>query len=231
MFSIELLQAISNWQKGGDLKQKTKRGLALKEVSNDLPAQYKMVDSTCYRQISLEKSSLWYIGKEYHLNETISSWTTSFEVSKEFKGGVPPIGYQGVIFKIEPEMIDQSVINLEILFKCEKFQEFLNSNISRIHDYHNGIGRYANSQKEIVIEVEKLPLESLIAWGGYTSSMKELADMYFNHEVNIMEEKEFQVLMEKAGIQCGGCWLTTSDAVKRISERLMYHTKNLSEMS
>ena len=145
MFTVELLQAISDWQRGGVAKQKAKRGSALKEATKTLPTKFKSITTNCYRQIAVDNSSVWNIGTKYQLSETISSWTTSLEVSKLFKGGVPPIGYQGVIFKITPSDNLEVIINLHELFLCDDFNKFLESNKEKITGFDKGIGQYGNS--------------------------------------------------------------------------------------
>ena len=54
----------------------------------------------CFRQIALDKGSVWDLLAENKLDEKISSWTTDLQIAKTFKGGVPPQGqgWQGLIF-------------------------------------------------------------------------------------------------------------------------------------
>lgn len=230
MYKIELLQAVSDWQRGGDAKQKARRGKALREAAKDLPKMFRSISANCYRQIALEQKSVWNIGTKYQLSETISAWTTSLEVSKQFKGGVPPIGYQGVIFKITPEDDLDVILNLHELFQCDEFNNFVELNKDQITGFHKGAGLYGNSQNEIVIATDFLSLESLFAWGGYTSPESELAKMYFDHEATDEELEIFRDLMDQAGHKCGAYWLTTNDAVERISEKLKFHSERLSKI-
>ena len=230
MFSTDLLQAISDWQRGGDAKQKAKRGKALKEAAISLPEKFRSISSNCYRQLALEKSSVWNIGTKYQLSETISSWTTSLDVSKRFKGGVPPVGYQGVIFKITPSDAVEVIVNLYELFLCEEFNDFVDENKDKINGFHNGTGKYGNSQLEVVVSTEYLNLSTLFAWGGNTSSETDLAQIYFGHKANEEELELFRDLMNQAGHICGEYWLTTPDAVSRVSEKLKKHGKRLSEI-
>ena len=229
MFSLELLQAISDWQRGGDEKQKAKRGKALQEVCKTLPSQFKSINSNCYRQIALDKSSVWNIGTQYQLGETISSWTTSLDVAKQFKGGVPPVGYQGVIFRIRPDESFEVIVNLNELFENNEFKKLVELNKNKIIGFHNGLGMYGNTQLEVVISTEFLSLDTLFAWGGFTSPETELANMYFGHEANDEEINILRDLMKRAGHSCSAYWLTTADAVQRVSERLKFHGERLSK--
>jgi hypothetical protein len=229
MYTVELLQAISDWQRGGDPKQKAKRGATLKEVSKDLPEKFKSISTNCYRQIALDQTSVWNIGTKYQLNETISSWTTSLDVSKQFKGGVPPVGYQGAIFKITPSDNLEVIINLHELFQCGDFNDFLESKKDNINGFHKGTGLYGNNQHEVVISAEFLNLNTLFGWGGYTSRESDLAEMYFGHKANDVELKIFSGYMDQAGHKCGPYWLTTTDAVKRVREKLKFYGERLSK--
>ena len=223
MFSLELLQAISDWQRGGDVKQKAKRGKALKDASRDLPKNFKEIRSNCYRQIALDSGSVWNIGTKYQLNETISSWTTSLDIAKKFKGGVPPVGYQGVIFRISPSDESEVVVNLDELFRSNEFRDFIEANKHDVNGFDQGMGRYDNSQSEVVIKTEYLKLSALFAWGGYSSPESQLAEMFFGHAANSEELNLFRDLMNQAGHKCGAYWLTTPDAVNRVSEKLKQH--------
>jgi hypothetical protein len=228
MYSIELLQAISDWQRGGDEKLKTKRGIKLKIAAQNLPIEFRSIDSNCYRKLSLDKKSVWNVGTKYELEETISAWTTSFEVSKEFKGGVPPVGYQGVIFEISPTDEHQVIINLDVLFQCNKFKKYVEENRAKVANFDKGMGRYGDSQNEVIIESQFLKLDSIKAFGGYSAPESELAKMYYDHEASEVELNKFRILMEQAGHKCGPYWLSTEEAVKRVSEKLKFHGNRLS---
>lgn len=229
MYSIELLQAISDWQRGGSPEQKLKRANALKKACQNLPDVFKVFKGSCYRQIALNHGAVWTIGTEYQLNESISSWTTSLEVAKSFKGGVPPKDseYQGIILELKDNNNYEVIVNISDLFNDAGFCEYLDKHKNSIDSYHHGLGRYGDEQKEVVINVDMLPLSSLIAWGGYSGSKIELATMYFGHTPNSVELTNFENLMNQSGRTCGANWLTTPEAVRRVSEKLKYHAQRL----
>ena len=225
-FSNELLQAVSDWQRGGDAKQKKRRGAALKAAAIDLPDSFKSSE-TCYRQIALDKSAVWRVGAELKLAETISAWTQSLEAAKNIKGGVPPLGYQGVIFRIDPTP-DQIVVNLAALYVDEIFCSRMEEMKSEINGYWEGAGKYGATQVEVVLEIASLPLDSIHSWGGYSSPEPQLAEMFFGHTPSQTELQTFHELMEKAGHRCGPYWLSTPDAVSRVAEKLKFHAERLS---
>jgi hypothetical protein len=119
-FPLPLLQAISDWQRGGDAKQNKARGKKLKEACASLPDKYRACSMCCFRQIALPKGGVWDLIGEDRLPEKISSWTLDIEVAKGFKGGVPPEGqgYQGVILCLRPPPTSV-IINLSELYRNE----------------------------------------------------------------------------------------------------------------
>ena len=144
-FSLELLQAINDWQSGGDHKQKVRRGAALKAVARDLPAEFRTPPSVCYRQEAHEKDRVWKLLAENKLPETIASWTSSFDVARDFKGGVPPEPLKGVIFRFAPRG-EQVIVNLDALYADPTFRNAIDEHKKNIKRYSNGIGKYQGQQ-------------------------------------------------------------------------------------
>jgi hypothetical protein len=226
MFTKNLIQAISNWQRGGDAKLKQARGAALKTEAEKLPKEFRQ-PAKCFRKIALDGHSLMYMGTYYQLSETVSSWTKSQDVAKAFKRGVPPAPWQGVIFSITPAA-ESVILDLSSLFANAEFCAAVQQHKSSIEAFEHGIGRYGDSQQEVVLELGKLPLDSLVAWGGYTSPELRLAEMYFGDKPTEVQMAEFRDLMKKAGHQIGAYWMFTPEAVARISEKLKHHAARLS---
>jgi len=226
MFTKELIQAISNWQRGGDKNLKQKRGAVLKAEAEKLPKDFRQ-PAKCYRKIALDGHSLMHMGTHYELSETISSWTRSVDVVKAFKRGVPAAPWQGVIFSTTPEAASV-ILDFTALFANADFRSAVDTHKSAIEDFQHGMGRYGDSQQEVVLELATLPLDSLVAWGGYTSPELRLAEMYFGKEPSEAQLVEFRELMKKAGHQVGAYWMFTPEAVARISEKLKHHAARLS---
>ena len=226
LFTKELIQAISDWQRGGDAKQKKRRGEALKAEAVKLPEKFRSTRAECFRQIALDGKHLIRLGCEYQLFETLSSWTKSKCVAKDFKGGVPPEGWQGVIFNIKPTE-ECVILDISSLFDDAEFVGALGKFRNEIVGISDGIGKYGSSQYEVVIEIENLPLESLAFWGGYSSSEHELATIWYDHEPDQDEIERFRSLMIEADAQVGPRWLSGEEAVERVNEKLKYHSKRL----
>ena len=92
-FSLELLQAINDWQSGGDHKQKIRRGDALKALARDLPAEFRTLPSVCYRQELTKKIGSGSCFLKISCPRQL--WTSSHDVARYFKGGVPPEPLKG----------------------------------------------------------------------------------------------------------------------------------------
>jgi|ERR1700730_12262698 len=207
-FRLELLQAISDWQRDCDDRNlRTRRGQALKEAAANLPVRYREVAGRCFRQMSLDSANLWRLATETELPETISSWSTSFEVVQWFKRGVPPAGdWQGLIWTVLPSP-DQVVINLEALFADSEFCEAYEAAAPRIAHFHSGMGRYEGTQREVVLEIQRLPVAAVEAMGGYSSDRERMARILFLDSgpgaLAALDE-----LLARAGTQLGPKWVT-----------------------
>jgi hypothetical protein len=105
IFTLELVQAVSDWQRGGSHNQKVKRGQRLKVVAAELPEAFRVCTDPCFRQEAHAKDRVWQLLANNHLPETIAAWTVDLRTAKTFKGGMPPPGLQGVIFKITLQRI------------------------------------------------------------------------------------------------------------------------------
>lgn len=81
MFTLELLQAVSDWQREGDTRTKRAHGQALKAEASALPQKFRQVGSTCFRRIALDSRYIWQLGTQLCLKETLSSWTDSLDVA------------------------------------------------------------------------------------------------------------------------------------------------------
>lgn len=213
MFTIDLLQAISDWQQGGSAEQKARRGQKLKCAAANLPLQFKSIKAPCFRRIALKKSAVWAIGTSAYLAESISAWSTSVEMCKLFKGGVPHETKPEkksvcVIFEMPFPILSNSdiIINLADLFSNSEFQSYRDAHKSEIKGYELGMGKYGNTQNEVVIQCQSLPLSSICTYGGYPSGAFGDLALFPN-----------------------GYWLRGPDAVKRISKKLLEYGNSLKE--
>jgi len=93
------------------------------------------------------------------LPETISAWTLDIEIAKGVKGGVPEEWksgkrWFGVILSHKPSP-DEVIVNLETLWLDLQYQRSIQH--YRPDRFKEGIFRYENSQREVVLEIIGFP--------------------------------------------------------------------------
>jgi hypothetical protein len=222
VFSNSLIQAINDWQRGGDPGQKARRGKKLKAECASLPVEFRQTALCCFRQIALMPKYVWALHDQLRLKETISSWTLTTDVAQQFKGGVPPDRIPGLILDIVPPP-DSVIVNLDALFRNEEFVRACSDASSRITAYGDGIGRYGNTQHEVVLEIASVPITAVYALGGHSSSQNELANFYFGREPSAAEFTEFEQLLKLSGTKLGPMWLVGAAKDRVLGRTLKAH--------
>jgi len=233
-FPLPLLQAISDWQRGGDAKQNMTRGKRLKEACASLPEKYRTCSLCCFRQIALPKGGVWGLIGEDRLSEKISSWTLDIEVAKGFKGGVPPEGqgYQGVILCLQPPPTSV-IINLSELYRDPAFTAALEGAKSTITGYPDGAGRYGNGQSEVVLEVPTVTQQDIYSMGGHSSPFELLVDeaakLAYGPSATPEQREALLLKAEHVRSEAGPKWLST-EATQRVVEKMKPHAELLGEI-
>jgi hypothetical protein len=233
-FSLPLLQAISDWQRGGDAKQSRRRGEALKESCKSLPEKFRTCPLRCFRQIALLKGGVWDLIGEDKLSEKISSWTTSIEVAKSFKNGVPPEGqgYQGVILCTSPNQ-NSVIVNFGELYDEPAFLAAMEQRRNSITGYHDGAGRYGNDQREVVLEIASVTQQEIYSMGGHSSPFDDLVDIaakqIYGPEATLTQRTELLAQAEHARTEAGPRWLNC-EATQRVLACMKPHAEKLSKI-
>lgn len=209
MYSVELLQAINDWQAIGIGKTKKKLAEKILLHSNDLQPKFKSISSKCYRQVALSGMNSVLLGANMELPETYSSWSFDKSVAMNFNGGVPVRGRLGVIFEVENSVPNfEVVLNLYELFKDPDFLEACKNNESKIKSYKTGIGYFLNKESEVILKIDKLTTRQIWAYGGYSASREQLAETLFGHKPNENELKIFDARIKAKKISIGAKWVT-----------------------
>jgi hypothetical protein len=223
MYTRELIQAVSDWQRGADRKDILRQALQTEALK--LPAEFRTTDAKCYRRIDIDPTDLMIFGTQCTLPETASSWTKSYSVARNFKGGVPPLGYQGVIFSISPP---QSVIlDMDRLFSKKAFRKKVHEIQGEIVGYEDGIKRYSDSEREVLIELPEISMDCLYARGGYSSDKATLASKLFGHDPSETEMRIFEKAALKGNLKAGPAWIDSPEAMLRISKKLVDAARSL----
>lgn len=189
-----------------------RRGERLNDVTATLPAHFREVNLVCYRQVALEKASVWSLLGKQSLVGRISSWTTNTAVAKSFQNGIPPVddGLTHIIFAIHPKP-GQVVVSLSKLLADPEYQSQLEALRSSINYFDSGTGKHGNSQDEVVLEIDSLEETDIWVLGGWSSSFDELVrrTFWFMHE-RAPTDVEFSKLRSKVSElepEAGGRWL------------------------
>lgn len=233
-FTIDFLQAVSDWQRGGDPMQNRRRGRNLKASCASLPEQYRSCSLVCYRQVALPKGGVWDLIGEGRLAEKISSWTIDLQVARSFKGGVPPEGqgFQGTILCLFPPP-GSVIVNLRELYGDVAFLAAMEKHSACIAGYSKGAGRYRNDQSEVVLEIESVSPEDILSLGGHSSPLNELvaqaADVVFRRPSTPAEREALLMSAREAGVEDGPRWLNM-DATRRVLAKTKPHAAMLAEL-
>lgn len=132
--------------------------------------------------------------------------------------GVPPNNLQGVIFVKAPSD-DQVILNLVEVYADSEFTEACETHREAIPGFSWGIGKYGDSQFEIVLDIEALGTDEVLSYGGFSSTVEDLAALALGHAPSSDELELFELTMAKAGIRPGPWWLS-ADGTRRVLNRL-----------
>ncbi|HEY3934501.1 MAG TPA: hypothetical protein VGL65_07755 [Gemmatimonadales bacterium] len=219
-FPDSLLRAINDWQCGGDLNQKRKRGARLKTECASLPAQYKTTFLVCFRQLALKPAAVWELHSNLCLAETISAWTLSTGVAREIKGGVSPDPQvPGLILEIVPPP-SSIIVNLDALYREPAFVAAHQAAKSRIRGYYDGIDKYGDTQCEVVLELDSVPMSAAYALGGHSSDAEDIPRLLFGHNPSKAELDEFGTLLARSDQKLGPRWIVGA-AKDRVLQRTL----------
>lgn len=209
------LYALDRWQKGGDKAAKAKRGERLKREVLALNDEFLRACGECvYRRLALPQSDIWTFVTTGRLPEAISAWTVDEGVAKGIKGGVPEEWrdgkrWFGVILQRRPQP-QEVVANLERLYVDLDFQRVLAETDAT--KYTEGIRRYGNSQREVVLEVPQVSLKNIWSWGGYGSPIEELAPWITGTPASAEDVAWLRQLAEDHNVPLGARWVMPTGA-------------------
>lgn len=122
---------------------------------------------------------------------------------------MPPEGLKGVIFALTP-LSTSVVVNLDAVYKDPGFREACEQLRRRLTDFESGIGKYGDSQKEVVLEIANMTPEHVLHYGGIWSSREDIAEMLFKRKPTKEDLELFDRLCEKAGTRREAWWLSAS---------------------
>lgn len=225
-FSVEFIQAVSDWQRGGNNSMKKKKGVKIEELVAGRLEEFKTCSYPCYRRVKLNPHFVWEMGDRLQIKETISAWTSSPEVAQSFKGG-PERGSVCVIFKIIPR-IEEIIINLESLFSDSEFMNYIDNCKVQVRHFDAGAGRYLGSQKEIILKIDSVDINDIYAFGGYSSHIDTIIQKASGLKANRKSRRSADRKGGFSGESYKPNWIF-NDAKDRTIEFLIKQTKEIKE--
>ena len=165
------------------------------------------------------------------LREKVSSWTVSYQVAMDFKGGVPPQGgdFHGVIVELQRPPPKRVIVNLDRLYKEPCFSRAMEDNRSRIDGYADGAGRWWNAQQEVVIEVDSVNKDAIRSLGGYSSSYERLAEIVHMGIYAKLGRMASAADLAHLKFRAGPAWIDR-DATRRVLSRTEPYLDMLKEI-
>jgi hypothetical protein len=120
------------------------------------------------------------------------------------------------------------VLNLTALFADRDFRTAVETHKLTIDGYHDGIGRWHDSQHEVVLELGNLHQASIYSYGGFSSNREMLAELHLQRKPTSEDLAEFDRLAQKAGISPGEWWLSET-GTRAVLARMQPHINQLRE--
>ena len=235
-FELPLLQAISDWQRGDENRERGGLlGRQLKAACVNLPDRFKACDSMCYRRMLLDKRGQWKLLAENELGEKISSWTMDLEVAKGMKGGIPDESDaqagRATIFQMTPPS-GSVITNLAALYADPKFCAAMTANSAAIINFDEGAASYWDIEQEVVIEIDTIAQADIYSMGGESHDFDTLvltaAFLAYGPAMSQAQWDEFRVHAESIRHEAGKKWLAP-DAFRRVLARVQQHVPRLLE--
>jgi hypothetical protein len=122
------------------------------------------------------------------------------------------------------------VLDFGTLFGDAAFMTAVEQFRSGIIGFGQGIGRYGNTQREVVIELASVQLSALHAWGGFTLRAERYAAFFWGPNPTPEQIREIENIVANAGQKLGQRWVsrtTNPEAVSRLEQQLVYHAQRL----
>ena len=126
----------------------------------------------------------------------------------------------------QPEHV---VLNLTALYQDAAFKATIEQHAKSIRNFADGIGRYGNSQSEVIIEISDLSVPDVHALGGFSSNRDDVARLFFGRVPTSEELACFDNVLEQSGEQLGPVWMDGA-GLDRVVKRMQPHVERLKEI-
>jgi hypothetical protein len=188
-FTDDFLKALSNWQRGWSEKQDQRRIIAneLVKQCENLPQNFKTVESFCYRKRFINKGEIIPILINNGFFEGVASWTENSDYAKGFKEIYRPDAKFVMLFKHKPKP-EEIVVNIVSLWKNNEFKQAVEKLKEKDEESVKALIHFKDSQSEVILRSTLIgtEIEDIV---GISSSFDDLCD-----RANIPEEEREELL-------------------------------------
>jgi len=167
-FSRELIKAVNDWQAGSYGKAKKLLNLQIALEARPIDRYYLKCDVPCYRRTALTKWAVGNLFFRFYISEETSAWSTSRHFVVKFRNGPPTPPDPGAIFRHSPSD-GEVVLNLERLYDHPEFIKSVDGWQKDGLNVSAGIGKFRNTQHEVIMRVNRVPHDEIFAFGSNAS--------------------------------------------------------------
>lgn len=177
IFTRDILNSISNWQRGWLENQEKRREIAdeLVRQCEKLPVKFREVDKPVYRKRFILDGEIIPILIDDEFFEGIAAWTTESDYAKGFKGIVRPSTKFVMLFKHHP-LPEEIVVNIVALWNDEYFRQAVEKFKAEDEGAAKPLLNFSDKQSEVILRstLKGSEIEDIV---GVSSSFDDLCDM------------------------------------------------------
>lgn len=162
-YTHALIEAIDDWQAGS--KDKERKAARLIKASEHLPANYRTAPAEVFRQLRANAPLAAGVAFDA-MADFVSSWTTSLEVAKHFRESDGDRTKALMIFRRRP-MPGDVILDLNVVYADPDFMDTVRDAEKRLGRTFNGIGRWQNSQREVVLNETVIGNDDIVSLGAF----------------------------------------------------------------
>jgi len=205
-YPLDFIIQINQWQIGQNKSKMQVIGKAIDEFTKTYAPHLRKGSLNCFRRVALPKNLVWSFGCTHLLKERYSSWTYSINIAENFKDGVPPKGYTGVIYHINPNDYEV-VLDFTTLYNDETFLQSCKKYETQIKDYSRGIGYFGHRELELIVYVPHLKTTDIFALGGYSHNKEDILKFIYGPEPTKSQRDFVDYRIHVTGATFGPYWL------------------------
>ena len=188
-YTLDFIQTVNDWQAYGMRERKNEIAQKLRSFSID--DHLKKCDKPCYRitdfRNHVKERSIFDAFLNQRILFGVTSWTTDYKVAQNFyKEGIPLYPYEGINYIIKITNCSNIILNIESLYSDTAFIKACEKHKKNIKEYSKGIGRFGNTQKEVILDIESVSVDNIYAFWGTSSTKEDFYKKYINDFVKII---------------------------------------------